>query len=143
MSTTPRLAMFSQVLGSSFAAVALFGFLWMNFSGPGGLIALFAIVSAAMLAGAWWKGEAILALLCSIRRVLPSASPGVWLCGVILLGTALRIWIIVLFPATPMQNWNGDMVSYWDLAHKLVNGEDYASPAGRAYWPPGLPFVVA
>jgi hypothetical protein len=34
MRTTARLAMISQILGGSFAAIALFGFLWMNI--PGG-----------------------------------------------------------------------------------------------------------
>jgi hypothetical protein len=136
-------AMLSQVLGGSFAAVALFGFLWMNFTGSSGHVAAFALVSVVTLAVARWKGGSILAELSGIRCLLPTASPTVWLSSAVVLGLALRILVMMLFPAIPMHNWNLDHVRYWDLAHKLVDGADYDEPEGRAYWPPGLPLAVA
>jgi hypothetical protein len=83
MSTTSRLAMFSQVLGGLFAAVVLFGFLWTNINGSGGLIPAFAIVCAATLAFARQKGDALLAdlrqwRLCgraSVKMRVPAKSP--------------------------------------------------------------------
>ena len=142
MRTTARLAMISQVLGGSFVAIAFFGFLWMNIPGGGGWIPVFAIVSAAMLAVARQKGNTALAVLSNVRRILPSASPAVWLFGAVVLGISLRIFVAMLFPPVPSGNWNLDMLRYWDLAHKLVEGMDYTTPEGRANWPPGLPLVL-
>jgi Dolichyl-phosphate-mannose-protein mannosyltransferase len=143
MSTTSRLAVFSQVLGGFFAAVVLFGFLWTNINGGGGLIPAFAIVCAAALAVARQKGNAVLAAVFSVHRVLPTASPGIWLLGTVVLGIILRIFVTTLYPATPLANWNYDMLRYLDLAHKLADGADYDSPQGRAFWPPGLPLALA
>ena len=143
MSTTSRLAVFSQVLGGFFAAVVLFGFLWMNFTGSGALIPAFAIVSAATLAVARYKGDKVLAALFSVHRVLPAASPGVWLFGTVVLGITLRIFVVMLYPTKPVENWSYDMLRYLDLARKLADGIDYDSPQGRAFWPPGLPLMVA
>jgi len=143
MSRTSRLAVFSQVLGGFFAAMALFGFLWTNINGSGGLIPAFAIVCAAMLVFARQKGDAVLAAVFSVHRVLPAASPGVWLFGTVLLGIILRIFVATVFPPIPLANWNYDMLRYWDLAHNLANGMDYTTQEGRAYWPPGLPLALA
>src|SRR6516225_6882201 len=143
MSSTSRLAIFSQLLGGLFASVALFGFFWMNFTSSGGLIPVFAIVTAGTLAFARQKGDAVLAVLSEIHRVLPDASPAVWLFAAVALGTTLRIFVATLFPPTPLGNWNADMVTYLDLAHRLVDGMDYVAPEGRANWPPGLPLVLA
>jgi Dolichyl-phosphate-mannose-protein mannosyltransferase len=143
MSTTPRLAMFSHVLGGFFAAVVLFGFLWMNITGSSALIPAFAILLAATLAVARYNGDTALAALFSVRRVLPAASPGLWLVGTIALGITLRIFVAALYPATPQDNWNGDMLRYLDLAHKIAGGMDYDSLEGRAFWPPGLPLALA
>src|SRR5271166_6071589 len=143
MSTTPRLAVFSQVVGGFFAVVVLFGFLWTNFTGSGALIPAFAIISAATLAAARYKGNAVLAALFSVHRVLPAASPGVWLFGTVVLGITLRIFVVMLYPANPVENWSYDMLRYLDLARKLADGIEYNSPQGRAFWPPGLPLMLA
>ena len=143
MTNPARFAGFSQFLGVAFAAVALFGFCWMNFTGTGHWVVVFAVVCAAILALARWKGGAVLARLFGLGRVLPTISPGIWLSGAIVLGLAIRLWAIRAFPAIPMQNWNLDMVRYWDLTHKLLNGAGYSAPEGRAFWPPGLPLMLA
>lgn len=143
MSTTARLAMLSQVLGGFFVTVVLFGFLWMNINGSVGLIPAFAIVVAATLAAARQKGDAVLAALFRVHRVLPAASPGIWLLGTVVLGITLRIFVTTLYPATSLANWNYDMLRYLDLAHKLADGIDYDSPQGRAFWPPGLPLAMS
>src|SRR6266850_6905474 len=143
MNTAFRLAMLSQVLGGFFAAVALFGFLWMSFNASGGFIPAFAIVTAATLAVARQKGDAVLAVLYNVHRVLPAASPGAWFFGTVVLGATVRIFMATLFPAIPLGNWNWDMIRYLDLAHKLEGGMDYATPEGRAFWAPGLPLALA
>src|SRR5262249_32754505 len=61
MTNPARFAGFSQFLGVAFAAVALFGFCWMNFTGTGHWVVVFAVVCAAILALARWKGGAVLA----------------------------------------------------------------------------------
>src|SRR5215469_1175759 len=142
MSTSTRLAVFSRALGGFFVVVVLFGYFWINITGSGGLIPAVAILSAATLAVARYKGDQVLAALFSVHRVLPPASPGVWLFGTIMLGITLRIFVAALYPATPMENWNYDMLAYLDLAHKLVDGMNYDS-LGRAFWPPGLPLMMA
>jgi len=135
--------MFSQVLGGLFAAMAIFGFLWMNIGGSAGLIPAFAIVSAATLAGARMTGDVVLALSSKAQRALPDAPPALWLFAALLLGIALRILVAMLFPPIPNGNWNPDMLRYFDLAQKLADGMDYGTPEGRAYWPPGLPLALA
>src|ERR1700739_2770436 len=120
MSTTTRLAVFSRGLGGFFVVVVLFGYLWMNITGSGGLIPAVAILSFATLAVARYKGDKVLAALFSVHRVLPATSPGVWLFGIVVLGITLRIFVATVYPATPMENWNYDMLAYLDLAHKLV-----------------------
>jgi dolichyl-phosphate-mannose-protein mannosyltransferase len=143
MSTISRLTMFSQVLGGSFAAMALFGIFWMNINGGARLIPAFAIVSAATLMVARLKGDAVLAVSSRVRRALPDAPSAVWLFAAVVLGIILRILLAMLFPAIPQGNWNADMIRYWDLAHRLVDGVEYATREGQAYWPPGLPLTLA
>jgi hypothetical protein len=144
MSTASRLTMFSQVLGGLFAAVAVFSFLWMNFISNAGFIPVIAIVTAATLAVARQKGDVVLVVSSRVHRALPDAPPMVWLFAAVALGITLRILLAILFPAIPLGNWNMDMIRYWDLAHKLVDGLDYATPEeGRAFWAPGLPLALA
>jgi hypothetical protein len=107
------------------------------------LIPVFAIVSAVMLTVARQKGDTALAVPSNVRRVLPSASPAVWLFGAVVLGISLRIFVAMLFPPIPFGNWNPDMLRYWDLAQRLADGRDYTTPEGPAQWPPGLPLVLA
>ena len=135
--------MFSQTLGGLFAAVALFGFLWMNFTSSAGLVPAFAIVTIATLVAARQTGDAVLAVSSRVQRALPEAPPAVWLFAAVGLGITLRILLAMLFPAIPLGNWNVDMIRYLDLAHKLADGMDYATPEGRAFWAPGLPLALA
>jgi hypothetical protein len=139
MSTAARLAMFSQVLGGSLAALAVFGFLWMNIPASGGLVPLSAAFSVVALAVARQKGDVILNILFRVHRFLPLWSPEMWLLWIVMLGLSLRLFAALLFPAILVS----DSVRYLDLAQKLADGIDYAAPEGRAFWPPGLPLALA
>lgn len=134
-----RLIVFSQVMAGSFAAVALFGYLWLNIAGDRRLIALFAAIVAATLTIARLRGDAILASLRKAGRFVPGASPTLWFFSAIALGVALRIAAVEAFPAA----YTSDAATYFELAHRLAGGLDYAAPQGRAYWPPGLPLLLA
>jgi hypothetical protein len=139
MSTAARLAMFSQVLGGSLAALAVFGFLWMNIPASGGLVPLSAAFSVVALAVARQKGDVILNILFRVHRFLPLWSPEMWLLWIVMLGLSLRLFAALLFPAILVS----DSVRYLDLAQKLADGIDYAAPEGGAFWPPGLPLALA
>ena len=103
----------------------------------------FAIVTIATLVAARQTGDAVLAVSSRVQRALPEAPPAVWLFAAVGLGITLRILLAMLFPAIPLGNWNVDMIRYLDLAHKLADGMDYATPEGRAFWAPGLPLALA
>src|SRR5271168_1679292 len=134
-----RLTVVSQGLGASFAAVALFGFFWMNFPASRASLPIYMLAVALLLAIAWQRGDAILAFLSRSHPVLPTLPPTVWFSGALLLGVALRVVAATAFPAKLVS----DDAHYLDLAHELANGLDYAAPEGRAYWPPGLPLALA
>jgi hypothetical protein len=129
----------SQVLGGIFAATALFALQWMKLSCPGWLVPVPAAVSAIVLTIAWHKGDVARALLGRSLRFVPTSPGWAWALGTILLGIGLRILVATVFPAHLVS----DSEHYFELAHKLVTGQDYADPTGRAFYPPGLPLALA
>lgn len=134
-----RPTVLSQALGIIFAGIALFAVQWMNIPYPASLVPVPAALSAIVLTIAWRKGDATRALLARRLQFLP-LSPGLgWLAGTILLGISLRVLVAFVFPASLVS----DSQQYLDLATKLAAGQDYADPAGRAFWPPGLPIALA
>lgn len=133
------LGVLSQTVGAAFCAIALFGFFWMNIPGSGKLVAVYAVATAAILAVAWWKGDAVIAALGKAQSIAPRGPPAAWLAGAILIGIGLRVLVARLYPAAPQS----DAINYLALAHELAAGADYAVREGRAFWPLGLPLVLA
>ena len=58
---------------------------------------------------------------------------------ILLLGLALRVCWILLFPAQP----GSDGAVYLGLAERLVQGEGYETSGTKAYWPVGYPLLLA
>src|SRR5215468_6135620 len=100
MNRISRFAVLSQLLGGFFVTVVIFGFLWTNIGGSGGLTLAFAVVCIATLVFARRKGDAVLAALFSVHRVLPAVSPWGWFLGIVVLGITLRVFVITVYPAT-------------------------------------------
>ena len=61
-----------------------------------------------------------------------------WLLGTLILGLAIRVAWILLFP-TPFQT---DSRAYVGLAYKLYSVGEYSASGTFAYWPPGYPFFL-
>lgn len=54
-------------------------------------------------------------------------------------GIALRLIVALTLSPQP----TSDARTYLALAHQLIQTGSYGSPGARAYWPPGLPLVLA
>lgn len=99
----------------------------------------FAVAVAGMgLFVAWRLGPALERAIQGLARTLTRQSDARWLLWMILLGLALRLLWIALFPATP----KSDGATYLYLAGRLQAGAPYEADGTRAYWPPGYPLFL-
>ena len=62
-----------------------------------------------------------------------------WFCAVLLIGVALRLVWVYLFPTEPISD---DRI-YAQLARQLATEGSYAMVGSYAYWPPGYPLLIA
>ena len=90
-------------------------------------------VAAVVLARCGWAVRVAAAAARSMQRLDPPSL------GVIMaLGLTLRVmvqWLVEPAPAS-------DGASYVHLAQQLITQGDYGSDGARAYWPPGMAFVL-
>ncbi len=122
-----------------FSAIALFGFLWMNFTTSArvdlayvviviGL--LFAARAIALRSGPLAQAQRVGAPI-GLARYVPAA--------IVLLGIALRIAFGIRYQAA----FTSDYATYRQLTEAILAGHPYHAAEGFAYWPPGLPFLFA
>jgi hypothetical protein len=137
MNTLP---VFSRSLGLTFIVFPLFGLLWTNVSGDWQIVAICALITVGLIIIANWQGNSILfKIRFAVQNIISLWEPRRWLIFSLGLGILLRLAVAICFPAVLVS----DHVFYLDLAHRLSAGLDYAAPQGRAYWPPGVPLIMA
>jgi 4-amino-4-deoxy-L-arabinose transferase-like glycosyltransferase len=71
-------------------------------------------------------------------RAVRGAHGGTMLATILLLGSALRLLVRLNYPVDLVSDHN----TYRGLAHRLVTEGRYGAEEGRAFWPPGLPFLL-
>jgi 4-amino-4-deoxy-L-arabinose transferase-like glycosyltransferase len=113
---------------------------WDLAAGGGTLgIALGIAITAAAAAGLWTVRHWLAARLRAAGERLAAIPRRRWLAALILVGIALRIAWVLLFPAP----FTSDGRAYYDLAARLAHGQTYQTPKGEwAAWPPGYPLIL-
>ncbi|MEO9190691.1 MAG: glycosyltransferase family 39 protein [Acetobacteraceae bacterium] len=125
--------------GLAFSAIALFGFLWMNFSAPARVDLAYAVIVLGLL----FAARAI-ALRSGPLAYERQVGPAIGFArygpvAIVLLGVVLRIAFSLRYPAA----LSSDDATYRQLAEAIIAGRSYNAVEGFAYWPPGVPFLFA
>ena len=101
---------------------------------PSATIAIVSVVSSIAIFLLRASDSLLRAISCLCERI-PRMS--LWTIGI--LGVALRLAWILLFPTAP----SSDGAVYLRLAHHLAIGLPYEIVGTKAYWPPGYPIFLA
>lgn len=126
------------------AVEALFSVPWLMWDlAVGDRAALGITLALAVAAGSVTAVWAFRFRIAALARTVADRLAGIprrrWLLAVILLGLALRLAWVLLFPAP----FTSDGWSYYDLARRLARGQPFQTPTGGwAEWPPGYPFLL-
>lgn len=136
---------FLLILFRALAALSLFAVLWMHIAAPARASAIFLIAAAtltAVIALAARRTPSVPAVsgqeFIGGTRPTDSTRSGAMLATIVLLGCALRLIVWLNYPVELVS----DHKTYWELARRLVAEGRYEAEEGRAFWPPGLPFVL-
>lgn len=104
----------------------------------GGILAV--IAAAIALLAAWVFRARIDAGIRGLTAFCSRISAARWLLFCSLVGIALRLFWVLLFPATRRV----DYATYFELARSLYQNHSYTLVhGGYAYWPPGYPFFLS
>lgn len=96
------------------------------------------VVSGALLGAVWLWRERLAGLAQALAAAAGAVRPRHWVAACLALGLLLR-WAL-LTACIPAQT--SDFLAYTTLARNLAENGIYAMDDARAYWPPGLPFLM-